>query len=190
MTRDEVLSILKQADVLLEGHFVLASGKHSEKYMQCAKIFRNTKYAAPLCAELAAKFADDKIDVVVGPAMGAVQMAYEVSRHLGCENFFTERDENGDMQLRRGFTITKGMRVLLVEDVITTGGTVMKVGDMITDMGGVVVGLGSIVDRLGGKQLPIRYESVIKVDIQAYEPSDCPACKQGIPIVKPGSSKS
>lgn len=107
LTKERILEILKEAGVLLEGHFLLTSGRHSEKYLQCAKIFRNTKYSEELCAALAEQFQDDHVDVVIGPAMGAVQMAYEVSRWLKCENFFTER-ENGAMTLRRGFAVQPG----------------------------------------------------------------------------------
>ena len=107
---------------MLEGHFLLTSGRHSNRYLQCAKIFRNTKYSEELCAALAEKYKDDNIQLIIGPAMGAVQMAYEVSRNFDCENFFTERDENGKMQLRRGFAIEPGQRVLVVEDEFKING--------------------------------------------------------------------
>ena len=105
LSKERVLEVLKEAGVLQEGHFLLTSGRHSNKYLQCAKIFCNTKYSEELCADLANKFKNDDVEVVIGPAMGAVQMAYEVSRALKCKNFFTERDENGKMTLRRGFVI-------------------------------------------------------------------------------------
>ncbi|MBE7029344.1 MAG: orotate phosphoribosyltransferase [Clostridia bacterium] len=188
MEREKVLEILKEAEVLLEGHFLLTSGKHSNRYLQCAKIFKNTKYSEVLCKDLAEQFKDKNIDVVVGPAMGAVIMSYEVSRHLGVPNFFTER-ENGEMALRRGFEIKEGQRILVVEDVITTGGSVKEVIKLLTDMGGVVVGVGSIVDRSGGSaDFGVPFSSVIKIDVEAFEPEDCPICKEGkIPVVKPGS---
>ncbi|MEG2939310.1 MAG: orotate phosphoribosyltransferase, partial [Oscillospiraceae bacterium] len=131
ITRERVLEILKEAGVLLEGHFLLASGRHAKNYLQCARIFQNTKYSEELCAALAEKFASDNVNVVIGPAMGAVQMAYEVSRQIGCVNYFTER-EDGKMTLRRGFSVAPGDRVLLVEDVITTGGSVKEVLELIT----------------------------------------------------------
>ena len=188
MEREKVLEILKEAEVLLEGHFLLTSGKHSNRYLQCAKIFKNTKYSEVLCKDLAEQFKDKNIDVVVGPAMGAVIMSYEVSRHLGVPNFFTER-ENGEMALRRGFEIKEGQRILVVDDVITTGGSVKEVIKLLTDMGGVVVGVGSIVDRSGGSaDFGVPFSSVIKIDVEAFEPEDCPICKEGkIPVVKPGS---
>lgn len=187
LSEERIVEILKEAGVLLEGHFQLTSGKHSNKYLQCAKIFKNAKYSEELCRDLAEKYADQKIDVVVGPAMGAVIMAYEVSRHLHVPNLFTER-ENGEMTLRRGFRIEKGERVLVVEDVVTTGGSVREVIDVVRKAGGEVVGVGSIVDRTGGKiQFGVPYTAVISMEVTAYEKEECPMCKNGEPVVKPGS---
>ena len=190
LTQERVLEILKEAGVLLEGHFLLTSGKHSNKYLQCAKIFRHTKYSEELCGALAEQFKDANVDVVIGPAMGAVQMAYEVSRHLNVENFFAER-EDGKMVLRRGFVVEPGMRCLLVEDVVTTGGSVREVMDIVREAGGVVAGVGSIVDRTGGEiDFGVPYKSVISMKVEAWEPADCPLCKEGnIELVKPGSRK-
>ncbi len=187
LTKERVLEILKEADVLLEGHFLLTSGKHSEKYLQCAKIFQNTKYSEPLCKALAEKFENDNVDVVIGPAIGAIQMSYEVSRWLGVRNIFAER-ENGKMTLRRNFEIKKGERVLVVEDVVTTGGSVKEVLDIVKEQGGDIVGVGVIVNRSGGKaDFGTRLESVIEVEVEAFSPEDCPLCKKEIPLVKPGS---
>lgn len=149
ITKERVLDVLKEAGVLLEGHFLLTSGRHSGKYLQCAKIFRNTKYSEELCSALAEYYQDAGVEVVIGPALGAVQMAYEVSRALGCENFFAER-EDGAMTLRRGFAVKPGQKVLVVEDVVTTGGSVREVLEIVRKAGGEVVGVGSIVDRTGG----------------------------------------
>lgn len=187
LTEERIVEILKEAGVLLEGHFQLTSGKHSNKYLQCAKIFKNAKYSEELCRDLAEKYADKGVDVVVGPAMGAVIMAYEVSRHLNVPNFFTER-ENGEMTLRRGFQIEKGQKVLIVEDVVTTGGSVREVIDVVRNAGGEVVGVGSIVDRTGGKiDFGVPYAAVISMEVTAYEKDECPMCKNGEPVVKPGS---
>lgn len=190
LTQERIIEILKEAGVLMEGHFLLTSGKHSNKYLQCAKIFRHTKYSEELCRDLALQFKDDNIDVVIGPAMGAVQMAYEVSRHLDVENYFTERDD-GKMVLRRGFVITPGMRCLLVEDVVTTGGSVREVIDIVRENGGVVAGVGSVVDRTGGEiDFGVPYKSVISMKVEAWEADECPICKEGkIELVKPGSRK-
>ena len=171
MTKERALEILKEAGVLLEGHFLLTSGRHSGRYLQCARIFRNTRYSEELCAALAAHFKDDRVDIVIGPALGAVQMAYEVSRALGCENFFAER-EDGSMTLRRGFAIEPGQRILVVEDVVTTGGSVREVLE--------------IVRQAGGEP----FHSVISMEVESYEPSECPLCKAGAPApYKPGSRK-
>ncbi len=187
MTRDEIIAMMKEAEVLLEGHFLLTSGRHSDKYMQCAKIFQNAKYSEPLCAELVAQYKDDNVELVIGPAIGAIQMSYEVGKQLGVKNIFAER-ENGAMTLRRGFTIEKGQRVLIVEDVVTTGGSVREVMDLVKECGGEIVGVGSIVDRTGGKiDFGVPYRSAFSMDITSYEPDDCPICKSGLPLVKPGS---
>lgn len=187
MTREEIIAMLKEADVLLEGHFLLTSGRHSDKYMQCAKIFQNAKYSVPLCAELVEQYKDDQIELVIGPAIGAIQMSYEVGKQLGVKNIFAER-ENGAMTLRRGFTIEKGQRVLIVEDVVTTGGSVREVMDLVKECGGEIVGIGSIVDRTGGKiDFGVPYRSAFSMDITSYEAEDCPICKTGAPLVKPGS---
>lgn len=190
MEREKVLEILKEAGVLLEGHFLLTSGKHSNRYLQCAKIFCNTNYSEVLCKDLAEQYKDKNIDVVIGPAMGAVLMSYEVSKHLNVPNYFTER-EDGVMALRRGFSIKEGQRVLIVEDVITTGGSVKEVIELVKSQGGIVAGVGSIVDRSGGKaDFGVPFLSVIKIDAEAYEKDECPLCKEGkIPAIKPGSRK-
>lgn len=188
ITRERVEEILRESGVLLEGHFLLTSGRHSDKYMQCAKIFRHTKYSEELCAALAEQYKDEKIDVVIGPAMGAVQMAYEVSRAVGCENFFTERVD-GKMVLRRGFEVTQGMRCLLVEDVVTTGGSVKEVAELVKEAGGIVVGIGSIVDRSNGAvDFGVPFKSVYPIEVVSWEADECPLCKEGrLPAIKPGS---
>ena len=187
MTNNEIIEMLKEAEVVLEGHFLLTSGRHSDKYMQCAKIFQNSKYSVPLCGELVEKYKNDNIEVVIGPAIGAIQMAYEVGKQLGVKNIFAER-EDGKMTLRRGFTIEKGQRVLVVEDVVTTGGSVREVIELVEQCGGVVAGVGSIVDRTGGKiDFGVPYKSAFSMDITSYEADECPICKTGAPLVKPGS---
>lgn len=187
ITKERALEVLKEAGVLLEGHFLLTSGRHSEKYLQCAKIFQYTKYSEELCKSLAEQFVGAGVEVVIGPAIGAIQMTYEVSRHLGVKNIFAER-EDGKMTLRRGFTIEPGQKVLVVEDVVTTGGSVREVIDIVKEMGGDVVGLGVIVDRTGGKiDFGVPLASVVSIEVESFEKDDCPLCKKGIPLVKPGS---
>ena len=190
MKKEQVLEILKDAGVLLEGHFLLTSGKHSDKYLQCAKIFRQPKYSQQLCGVLAKEFDNEKIDVVIGPAMGAVQMAYEVSRQIGCENFFAERVD-GKMELRRGFILEKGMRVLLVEDVVTTGGSIKEVLELVRQFDVEIVGIASIVDRTGGAiDFGVPFKSVIATKVESFDAEECPICKENkIALVKPGSRK-
>ncbi|MDR3643703.1 MAG: orotate phosphoribosyltransferase [Clostridia bacterium] len=185
-----LLEILKEADVLLEGHFLLTSGRHSNRYLQCARIFRNTQYSQELCAALAERFRGEGIDLVVGPALGAVQMAYEMGRQLGCENFFAER-EDGRMTLRRGFSIEPGRRVLVVEDVITTGGSVREVMEIVLKAGGVVAGVGAIVDRTGGEvDFGVPFRAAVSMKVESWQAGDCPLCKEGaLTLVKPGSRK-
>ena len=188
LTQERVLEILKEAGVLLEGHFLLTSGRHSNKYLQCAKIFQNAKYSEELCEDLAKLYKDSGVDVVIGPAIGAILISYEVSRHLGTPNIFAERDADGVMTLRRSFEITKGQNVLVVEDVVTTGGSVREVIKLVKDAGGEVVGVGSIVDRTGGKvDFGVPYKAVLSVKVESFEPDNCPICAKGIPVVKPGS---
>lgn len=185
------MQIFREAGVLLEGHFLLTSGRHSNRYLQCANIFRNTKYSEELCSALAGKFRNAGIEIVIGPAMGAVQMAYEVSRALRCENFFTERGENGKMALRRGFAVKPGQKVLVVEDVVTTGGSVREVMDIVQKAGGIVAGVGSIVDRTGGKiDFGVPFHAVVSLEVESWEAKDCPLCKAGASAPeKPGSRK-
>lgn len=191
LSDERILEILKKENVLCEGHFLLTSGRHSDKYLQCARIFRKPWVAEELCAVLAEKFKNDNINVVIGPAMGAVQMAYEVSRALKCENFFAERNADGQMELRRGFELKPIDRILVVEDVVTTGGSVKEVIELVQKTGATVVGVGSIVDRTAGTiSFGVPYKAVYSADVISYEKEECPLCKASkIPLEKPGSRK-
>lgn len=187
MTREEKIKLLEDAQVLQTGHFRLTSGRHSDKYMQCARVFENAKYSEPICKDIADAFRDEKIDLVVGPAIGGVIITYEVARQLGVRNIFAER-ENGVMTLRRGFAVEPGSRVLVVEDTITTGGSVKEVIALVKEKGGVVVGVGSVVDRSNGTvDFGVPLHAAVSVEVISYEESDCPLCKQGLPVIKPGS---
>ena len=177
----------QKCEALLEGHFILSSGLHSNRYLQCAKILQYPKIAEELGAAIAKKFSDMQIDVVVGPAMGGVIIAQEVARAIGCRSIFSER-ENGAMTLRRGFTVKEGERVLICEDVCTTGGSAKEVGAMLRAKGANVVGYTSIIDRSGGKvQFDAPYRALETLTVETYDPSDCPLCKAGTTAVKPGS---
>ena len=186
MTKEEILKIFKDTNALLEGHFQLTSGLHSPQYFQCAKVLQYPKYMEVLCGLIANHFRNTQIDVVISPAIGGIVVGQEVGRQLGTRTIFAER-KDGTLQLRRGFEIQKEEKVLVCEDVTTTGGSVSEVIDIVQKQGGKVVGVGTIVDRSGGKlKLPKFYATII-MDVITYNPKECPLCQQGKPIDKPGS---
>lgn len=180
-----VIDTLKECDALLEGHFLLSSGRHSNRYIQCAKLLQYPDKANKVLKVVCEKIKDIDFDVAVGPAMGGIIVAYEIGRQMGKRAIFTER-ENNIMTLRRGFEIKKGEKVLITEDVVTTGKSSLEVAELIESMGGVVVGIACIVDR-GSTTLKYPVYSCIKLDVESYEKDECPLCKEGIPYVKPGS---
>ena len=188
MTWEEtVQAILEETGVLQAGHFRLTSGRHSDRYMQCARLFEYAGKAEILCRDLAGRFADERVDVVIGPAVGAVQMAFEVSRHLRCRNMFAEREE-GVMRFRRGFRLEPGSRVLVVEDTVTTGGTIKEVMALARAAGAEVAGVGAIVDRSGGQvEFGVPFRACLRVDIPSWPPEECALCAAGLPLTKPGS---
>lgn len=188
LTKDEMLGVLRRTGAVLEGHFLLTSGRHAARYVQCARLFEHPDDSQTLCSALAELFKDEQIDLVVGPALGAVLISYETARALKVRNFFTERD-NGVMCLRRGFQIPVGARVLIVEDVVTTGGSVKEVIEVVRAHGGNPVAVGVIVDRSGGRaDFGIPYKALLSMEVPSFEDSECPICKEGqIELVKPGS---
>ncbi|MGI6686086.1 MAG: orotate phosphoribosyltransferase [Bacillota bacterium] len=187
LSQDQALDLFRKSGALLEGHFLLTSGRHSDRYVQCAQVLKYPEYTSLLCEEIASRFKEEKIDLVVGPAMGGILVAYETARHLGVPNLFTER-ENGKMTLRRGFTIQPGQRILVVEDVVTTGGSVQEVIDLVSSFGAEVAGVGVLVDRSGGKvSFGVRKEAVITMEVPSWDKETCPLCKEGSVAVKPGS---
>lgn len=187
LTREEIVSIFQQTGAMLSGHFKLTSGRHSDLYFQCARVLQYPDCTAALCRELAARFTGEDVSLVIGPATGGIIVSYETARALGVRGIFTER-ETGVMSLRRGFTIEPDERVLVVEDVITTGGSVREVIEVVRSLGGIVVGAGVLVDRSGGKaDLGVRKEALLVTETIAYDPDACPLCRDGIPAVKPGS---
>jgi len=191
LEKEQAIQIFTQAGALLEGHFRLTSGRHSNQYMQCAQVLKYPAYTEELARHLAEVFKDDKVELVIGPAMGGIVVAYEVARQLGVLGMFTERDENGQMALRRGFSIERGQRVLVVEDVVTTGGSVKEVIDVVKELGGQVVGVGVLVDRSNGAvDFGVKQAAVLSLDITSWDAEDCPLCQAGqLPVVKPGSRK-
>ncbi|OGD15275.1 orotate phosphoribosyltransferase [Candidatus Atribacteria bacterium RBG_19FT_COMBO_35_14] len=186
---EEAMKTFEQAGAIQKGHFRLTSGVHSDTYIQCAQVMQHPEFMHNLCSELGKKFRGDDIDVIVGPAIGGIIMAHVMARVLGpwVRAIFTER-ENGKMTLRRSFEIKEGEKVLVVEDVTTTGSSVREVIDIVNSRQGKVVGVGVLIDRSGGKvDFGIKTEKLLTVDIKTYLPEECPLCKKGIPAVKPGS---
>lgn len=189
MTEKEVIEIFENKSALLKGHFKLSSGLHSERYLQCALVLQYPDIAEAMAKTLAAQFAGVKIDLVVGPALGGVTLAYEVARALGVRGLFTERDE-GKVVLRRGFTIGAGEKVLIAEDVVTTGLSTKEVMDVVRAHGGTVVGVASIINRSDrDPDYGVPFKSLAKVKVETYKPETCPLCKTGSQAIKPGSRK-
>ncbi|MBZ5515257.1 MAG: orotate phosphoribosyltransferase [Acidobacteriia bacterium] len=187
MTETEILDIFRKHAALLEGHFILSSGLHSDRYIQCALVLQHPRVAEQLCSELAAKLRDLCPVVVAAPALGGVIVSHEVARALGARALFTERQE-GVMTLRRGFSLAPGEPTLVVEDVVTTGLSTRETIRAVEQAGGKVVGVGALIDRSGGKaDLGLPKTALVTLNVQNYEPSECPLCKAGIPAVKPGS---
>jgi orotate phosphoribosyltransferase len=194
---DNLLKMFESAGAIRHGHFELSSGLHSATYMQSALVLRYPRYAEKLGQALAALFSDATIQTVVSPALGGVIIGQEVARALPAPKFgadtgvpaiFVERNAGGDLTLRRGFTLEPGEKVLVIEDVWTTGGSTMDAIQVIEEAGGRVIAVGALVDRSGGKiEFPVESQSLLGLNIPSYTPEDCPQCKEGGTAVKPGS---
>ena len=187
LTAEEIKEMFIQCGALLQGHFLLTSGLHSAQYLEKFQVLQYPKLTSSLCAEFAERFRDAGVEVVVGPATGGIILAFETARLMGLRSIFTER-EKGKMTLRRGFKVTPGEKALVVEDIVTTGGSVKECLEAVQSAGAEVVGVGLLVDRSNGKlDLGVRTESLLRMNIPAYSPEECPLCAAGIPWVKPGS---
>jgi len=177
-----------ESGALMKGHFRLTSGLHSDEYCQCAKVLEHPEIAGELGQMLADRFRDESIDIVVSPAIGGIVIGYEVARALGVRAIWAERD-GGNMTLKRGFRLTPGERALIIEDVVTTGGSVKEVAGVVADAGAEIVGFGFIMDRSREPMnLPARTEALLEGrKMKTYQPDDCPLCSEGVPVEKPGS---
>jgi orotate phosphoribosyltransferase len=190
------LQLYEQAGAYLRGHFRLTSGLHSPEYLQSAKVLAYPPHAEALGRELAAQLqtliGPEAVDVVVSPAIGGLIIGHEVARALGVRFLFTERDaETNRMTLRRGFEVSPGERAVIVEDVITTGGSTREVAEVLASLGARVLAAGSIIDRSNGKaDVGAPRVALERMEVIAYDPADCPLCKKGEPVVKPGSRKT
>jgi len=187
MKEKEILEIFKKTGAFLQGHFNLSSGLHSAQYLQCARVLQHPEYTEKLCSILAEKFISAKPDTVIAPALGGILVSYEVARALKIKSVFMER-VNGKMTLRRGFEIKKTDKILVVEDVITTGLSTREVIEAVRSFGSSIVGVGCLVDRSGGKaDFGAPFKTLVTLDIPAFKPENCPLCKDKAPLTKPGS---
>jgi len=187
MTEEQVKELFIKTQAIMEGHFLLTSGLHSPMYVEKFNVLQHPKYTEQLCKALADKFVDQQIQTVVGPVTGGILLAHEVGKALGTRAIFTER-ENGKMTFRRGFKLAPGERVLIVEDIVTTGGSVKEVIEVILESGAIPVAVGLLVDRSGGKidfgDVP--YQALLHLDVTTYAPDDCQLCKDNVPMTKRG----
>ena len=190
MNNQMVEEILVKSEALLEGHFLYTSGRHGDKYMQCAKVLQYPEYAEYLAKVMAEAFKGEIVDIVLAPAVGGIVIGYELARALGAKSIFAER-EDGKMTLRRGFEIPEGAKVVIAEDVVTTGGSTREVMAIAADCKAELLGTCAIVDRTGGKiDLGVKFASAYSKEFPSYAAEECPLCKDGVPIVKPGSRKT
>lgn len=188
MNADIYLEKFKESDALLDGHFILSSGLHSSKYLQCAIALQYPKDAAFYAKAIAEKLAAEQFDTVASPAIGGLIVGYETARALNVRFIWTERDKNGKMTLRRGFSVKKDEKILVVEDVITTGGSVKECIDALTSHGANVAVAASIIDRSGGTaDVGVPRIALATLEVPVYKPEDCPMCHRGVEAVKPGS---
>lgn len=188
MPENSILQMLRDKEAYLEGHFLLSSGLHSPRYIQCAQVLKYPGLAEQLGAAIASFFHNQPADIVISPAIGGIIIGYEVARSLGVAAIFCERSE-GEMKLRRGFEIISGEQVLVVEDVITTGKSTKEVIEVVRDKGGEIIGVGAIVNRGANCLEPnLKIHSLISLEIPTYKAEECPLCgEERIPLVKPGS---
>lgn len=185
----KVLELFEQKKALLSGHFLLTSGLHSEKYLQCALVLQYPDIAEQLGVAIASKFHRRKIDCVVGPAVGGIVIAHEVGRALGARVIFCER-EGGSMRLRRGFSVRKDEQALVVEDITTTGGSVREVISVLEQAGASVAGVSAIIDRSGGGvEFGHPFKPLARLQVMTFPAEACPLCRQGMPLTKPGSRR-
>jgi len=189
LTEEKIIDIFKTTGTFMDGHFRLTSGLHSPLYAEKFRVLEHPKYTEILCQEIADRYKGDGVTLVIGPAIGGIIIAYETARALGVRSIFCER-EDGKLTLRRGFQISPDDKVLVVEDMVTTGGSVKEVLNVVEQSGAEIVGVGLLIDRSNGKaDLGYRTEALLTMQVVNYQPEDCPLCKEGVPIVKPGSRK-
>ncbi|MBR0458390.1 MAG: orotate phosphoribosyltransferase [Victivallales bacterium] len=188
MHETEILEKFTKTGALLEGHFLLRSGLHSDHYFQAALVLQHTLIAAQLCAAMAEPWKGMGIETVISPAVGGIIVGQEVGRALGIRAVFAEKDDNSNLVLRRGFTFHPGEKVLVAEDVVTKGGRVQQTIDLVRAHGAEPVGVTVMVDRSAEPvDFGVPFRSLLKLNLITYSPDDCPLCRKGLPIDHPGS---
>lgn len=187
MTQEEVRALLVKTGAIMDGHFLLTSGLHSPHYVEKFNVLQHPEYTAQLCAAMAEKFKDANIETVVGPVTGGILLAHETGKSLGTRAIFTERVD-GKMTFRRGFSLREGERVLIVEDIVTTGGSIKEVIEVVKEAGAVPVAVSMLVDRSGGKANfgDVSSTALLTMEVETYTPESCPLCAKGIPMTKRG----
>ena len=187
MTQEEVRALLVKTGAIMDGHFLLTSGLHSPHYVEKFNVLQHPEYTAQLCAAMAEKFKDANIETVVGPVTGGILLAHETGKSLGTRAIFTERVD-GQMTFRRGFSLREGERVLIVEDIVTTGGSIKEVIEVVKETGAVPVAVSMLVDRSGGKANfgDVPATALLTMEVETYAPENCPLCAKGIPMTKRG----
>ena len=187
MTQEEVRALLVKTGAIMDGHFLLTSGLHSPHYVEKFNVLQHPAYTAQLCAAMAEKFKDAAIETVVGPVTGGILLAHETGKSLGTRAIFTERVD-GKMTFRRGFSLREGERVLIVEDIVTTGGSIKGVIEVVKAAGAVPVAVSMLVDRSGGKANfgDVPHTALLTMEVETYTPETCPLCAKGVPMTKRG----
>lgn len=184
LTQEQVLQIFKESEALLHGHFKLASGLHSDTYFEKFQVLQHPRHVEQLCAELAGRFENDNIELVLGPTTGGIILAYEIGKRLGTRGIFAEKG-NGGRVLKRGFKIEPGTRVLVVDDVLTTGGSVRDTIAIVRQNNAVLAGVGLLVDRTGGEiDFGVKTEALLSLEVDKHEPEHCHLCKAGVPLTE------
>ncbi len=186
LSNEETIEIFKEAGALLEGHFIYTSGRHGERFLQAARVLQYPNHVETLCTAIAEKARDLDVELVVGPATGGIILAYETGRQLGVRGVFAERDEEEGMAVKRGFAIPEGTRVLVVEDIVTTGGSVHKTVNHLTKRGANVVGVSVLIDRSAGEaKFDCPYLPLATLSMRSWDPDSCDLCVSGAPLVEP-----
>ena len=192
LTQKELLQIFRETNGILEGHFLLTSGLHSDIYFEKFQVLKHPKHVEQLCMEIASYFTNFGIELVIGPTTGGIILSYEVGRQLGTEAIFAEPADNGKGRiLKRGFKIGKAQKVLIVDDILTTGKSIKEVIKLVEDNGGDIKGIAVMLDRSNGNvDFDYPLKALLSMDVKAYNAEVCPMCKKGIPLIKPGSRKN